>query len=79
MEAIAIKRKKLIDEIKRSQNEELLDELYLFIQRENQLEEVYQLSDEQKNAISIAREQIARGKFYTNEDVENELSKWLEE
>ena len=64
MEAIAIKRKKLIDEIKRSQNEELLDELYLFIQRENQLEEVYQLSDEQKNAISIARKQIADGKFY---------------
>ena len=79
MRTIAIKRKKLIDEIKRSQNEELLDELYLFIQRENQLEEVYLLSDEQKNAISIAREQITSGKFYNNEDVENELSKWLEE
>lgn len=33
MKTIAVKRRKLIDEINRSQNERLLDELYLFIQK----------------------------------------------
>ncbi|MDO5665901.1 MAG: hypothetical protein Q4G63_11685 [Bacteroidia bacterium] len=79
METIGLKREKLITEIQRSQNEGLLEELYQFIQRENQLEDVYHLSDEQKKAIAVAREQIDNGEFYTNEKVEEEISKWLEE
>lgn len=78
METLTTKRKKLITEIQRSHNENLLDELYLFIQRENQLEDIYYLSDEQKNTISAAREQIDSGECFTNEEVEEELSKWLE-
>ena len=35
MKTIAVKRRKLIDEINRSQNERLLDEFYLFIQKDN--------------------------------------------
>ncbi len=79
METLITKRKKLISEIQRSHNENLLDELYLFIQRENQLEDIYYLSDKQKNTISAAREQIDSGEYFANEEVEEELSKWLEE
>ena len=78
METIVLKRKKLITEIQRSKNENLLDELYQFIQRENQLEDIYYLSDEQKKAIAVARQQIDTGEFYSNDDVEEEISKWLE-
>ena len=79
MKTIAVKRRKLIDEINRSQNERLLDEFYLFIQKDNQLEDVYCLSDDQKDAIAIAREQIKNGQIYDNEEVENEIRQWLEE
>ena len=79
MDTIVLKRNKLIKEIQLSQNENLLDELYQFIQRENQLEDIYYLSDEQKKAIAVARQQIDNGEFYSNEDVEAEISKWLEE
>lgn len=79
MKTITIKRKRLISEIQRSHNENLLDELYQFIQRENQLEDIYRLSDEQRKSIAVAREQINKGEYYTNEEVEEELSKWLEE
>lgn len=79
MKTIAVKRKKLIDEINRSQNESLLDELYLFIQKDNQLGDIYRLSDDQKDAIAIARKQIKNGQIYENEEVENEIRQWLEE
>lgn len=79
MERIALKQKRLITEIRRSRNEDLLDELYQFIQRENQLEDIYHLSDEQKESIAVARGQIDNGEFYLNEEVEEEILKWLEE
>lgn len=79
MERIALKQKRLITEIRRSRNEDLLDELYQFIQRENQLEDIYHLSDEQKESIAVARGQIENGEFYLNEEVEEEILKWLEE
>ena len=40
---------------------------------------VYITTPEQKQRIQEAREQIARGEFYTNEEVEKEMNEWLKE
>lgn len=40
---------------------------------------IYITTPEQKQRIQEAREQIARGEFYTNEEVEKEMNEWLKE
>lgn len=38
---------------------------------------VYITDEEENKAISEARNQIANGDVFSNEDVQNEISKWL--
>ena len=40
---------------------------------------IYATSPEQKLKIQEGIDQIERGEFFTNEQVESEISKWLEE
>lgn len=40
---------------------------------------VYKTTPEQQQRIKESREQIARGEFFTNEEVENEIGIWLKE
>ena len=40
---------------------------------------VYKTTPEQRQAIQEGREQIARGEFHTNEEVEMKMDKWLKE
>ena len=40
---------------------------------------VYKTTPEQQQRLKESREQIARGEFFTNEEVENEIGKWLKE
>lgn len=40
---------------------------------------VYKTTPEQRKSIKEGREQIARGEFFTNEEVELEMDKWLRE
>ena len=42
-------------------------------------EEVFELSQKQKNRISEARTEYSNGEIFTNEEVENELEQWLNE
>ncbi|ODS83182.1 MAG: hypothetical protein ABS46_07090 [Cytophagaceae bacterium SCN 52-12] len=39
----------------------------------------FELNSDQKNAINIARAQIQNNEYQTNEQVEIEMQKWLEE
>ena len=41
--------------------------------------EIYTTTPEQKQHIKMGQEQIARGEYYTNEQVEMEIDKWLKE
>jgi predicted transcriptional regulator len=40
---------------------------------------VYKTTPEQRRRIKESRDQIARGEFFTNEQVEKEVNKWLKE
>ena len=40
---------------------------------------IYKLSPEQRKRIKESQDQIARGEFMTNEQVEKEVDKWLKE
>ncbi|MDT0678203.1 hypothetical protein [Autumnicola musiva] len=70
-------REKLINEIQLSKNEELLEELYQFLHKENKTENVYELCEEQKSAIEKSSEQIQNGEYLTNEQANQEIEKWL--
>ena len=54
-------RKKLIDEIN-SNNKNLLEELYNYLNQENKIQETYKMSKEQ-NLAKEAREQIKNGDY----------------
>ena len=40
---------------------------------------IYKTTSEQQNRIKEGREQIAKGEFFTNDQVETEIDKWLSE
>ena len=40
---------------------------------------IYKLTPEQRNRIKGSQDQIARGEFLTNEQVEKGIDKWLKE
>jgi predicted transcriptional regulator len=40
---------------------------------------VYKTSPEQKRKIMESKAQFARGEYFTNEEVEKEIDKWLKE
>ncbi|OFY53177.1 MAG: hypothetical protein A2Y87_01935, partial [Bacteroidetes bacterium RBG_13_46_8] len=40
---------------------------------------IYNLTPEQRKRIKVSQDQIARGEFLTNEQVEKGIEKWLRE
>lgn len=72
-------RKRLIEEINSSSNKNLLEEMYNFLNKDNATENLYKLSRSQKLAIHKGREQINNGQSFTNEEVNSEIEKWLNE
>ncbi len=40
---------------------------------------IYKTTPEQREKIKLGRAQIAKGERFTNEQVENEIDKWLKE
>ena len=70
-------KEKLINSINKTDNEELLHEVYRLLEIENEDIEIYKLSDEQCMAISISQQQIKNGEFITNQEADNEIEEWL--
>jgi len=70
-------RNKLIREINLSNNKNLLEEFYNYLNQENKLRKTYILSKEQNAAIKEARTQIEDGDFLTNEQADQEIEEWL--
>ena len=70
-------RKRLIDKIQKTDNENLLEEAYRLLELETQDIEVYKLTDEQRKAVNEARQQIKNGEFLTDEQANNEIDEWL--
>ena len=76
MSAIELK-KRLIAEIQKTSNEGLLEEAYRLLISETEDMEVYKLNNDQRKAISEARQQIMSGQFLTDEQSNKEIGEWL--
>ncbi len=76
MKTVEIK-KKLINEINSSNNTDLLEELYIYLNQENTIQKPFKLSHEQNLAIEEGRRQIKAGEYLTNEQANEEIEEWL--
>lgn len=70
-------RKRLIDKIQKTDNEDLLAEAYRLLELETEDIEVYKLNNDQRKAIAEARQQIKSGQFLTDEQSNKEIDEWL--
>ena len=70
-------KKRLIDKIQKTDNENLLGEAFRLLEMESEDIEIYKLNDGQKKAIEEARKQIKNGQFLTDEQAGKEIGEWL--
>ena len=75
---VAELKKRLIGKINQTENNEILEEMYRLLVNEETDSSVYELSDEQLNAVEEAREQFKKGLFLRNEQADNEIEEWLD-
>jgi len=68
----------LLHQIAEINDESLLNAIKTIIET-NSGSNIYKTTSEQQNRIKEGREQIANGEFFTNDQVEKEIDKWLSE
>ena len=71
-------KKDLLHRIAEINDESVLSAIKTFIETTSE-SKIYKLTPEQRNEIQEGREQIARGEYFTSEQVESEVDKWLKE
>ncbi|MCX6220938.1 MAG: hypothetical protein NTZ69_08110 [Bacteroidia bacterium] len=69
-------KKRLIGKINQTQNNEILEEMYRLIVNE-ETDNIYELSDEQKKAVEEARQQFKNGQFLKSDQADKEIEEWL--
>ena len=69
-------KKRLIDKIQKTDNENLLEEAFRLLQLEGENMEVHKLSEDQKNAVNEARQQIKNGQFLTDDEANKDIDEW---
>ena len=77
--SVAELQKKLIEKISKTNDLNTLEEISNLIGLNEGASSIYYLSDEQLAAIDEAEQQIKEGKYFTNEEANKEIDKWLEE
>jgi hypothetical protein len=70
-------KERLISKILHTDSPELLGEVSRLLQIESEEIEVVKLSDQQRQAIQKAQEDIKNGYFLTNEQADQEIDEWL--
>jgi hypothetical protein len=70
-------RKKVIEKIGKIENEDLLNEVNRLIDIEAADFEVYELNDEEMQAIMEAENQIKNGEILTDEEAKKDIAEWL--
>lgn len=70
-------KKRLINKIKNTTDNNLLEEAYRLFEIESEDFEEYKLNDSQIQAISEAREQIKTGKYLSADKADKEIDQWL--
>jgi hypothetical protein len=70
-------KKRLIKEINLTNNNEILEEMYRLISNEEADDCIYELSNEQINAVEEAQKQFKNGQFLKNEQADKNIDEWL--
>jgi hypothetical protein len=70
-------KKRLINKIKNTEDNNILEEAYRLFEIESEDFEEYKLNDSQIQAISEAREQIKTGKILSADQADKETDQWL--
>ncbi len=70
-------KKRLIHKIDRSENNELLEEMYRLIANEEADISVYELSEEQIKAVEEGQLQYKNGEFLTEDQADKDIDEWL--
>ena len=67
----------LISKIQNTTDVDILEGVLRLLEFETAHQEIYPFNDEEKNAISKAREQVANGRYLTDEEVDKLTEEWL--
>ena len=70
-------KERLIEKIKKTDNENILEEAYRLLDIEAADMGVYHFSEEERKEIVASKNQINNGKFLTNEAANKEIDQWL--
>ena len=70
-------KERLIEKIKATDNENILEEAYRLLDIEAADMGVYHFSEEERKEIVTSKNQINNGKFLTNEAANKEIDQWL--
>jgi hypothetical protein len=72
-------KSKLIDKIKTTEDQDLLQEIYRLIETETEDLEPLILSSEQKKKIVQGEKDIKEGKYLSDKQANDEIDEWLKE
>lgn len=70
-------RNSVIDKIYCIQDDKFLKAINVILDTQTSSPFVYKLSKKLKKDIQKSKEQIAKGEYFTNEEVEKEMDEWL--
>ncbi|HLF65194.1 MAG TPA: hypothetical protein VI603_15625 [Saprospiraceae bacterium] len=70
-------RKKLIDKIQSTEDQDLLEEVYRLLDPDVEDLEIYKLNHDQLDAVVEAKNQIRQGHSLTDEQANKEIDEWL--
>ncbi len=70
-------KQELIDKIKSTQDENILEEIYRILEIGTSEPEMIVLSNEQKNSIDQGIKDIEDGNYLSNEEANRGIDKWL--
>jgi hypothetical protein len=70
-------RKKLIERIKETEDEKILEEAFRLLEMDTNDFEIYKLNEDQKKTIEGSRAQIKNGQFLTDNQVNKDTDEWL--
>jgi len=72
-------KQEIINKVNTIENPAFLDEILNLIRIESEFEEIYALTDEEKNAVNEGLKDLDEGRSYSNKDSKKVVSKWLKE
>ena len=70
-------KEKLIRKIQKTEDRNILEEVYRLLEIDFDDQSTYTLSNEQKFAIQEARDQIKKGQFLSEEQANQQVEEWL--